>query len=618
MEQITGHGRTIYQLLSGRKFEIDYYQREYKWGEKQVQELIQDLSLKFLENFEPTHEPEKVAEYKHYFLGSIIISRKNAVDYIVDGQQRLTTITLLLIYLNNLQKDSGQRVAIDSLIFSEMYRKKSFNLNDEERTNCVSALYEDKAFDQTGQPESVQNIIARYETIRSSFPEELTKGALPFFIDWLIQNVHLVEIIAASDEDAYTIFETMNDRGLSLAPTDMLKGYLLSRIGVGEKRTIANDIWKKRVSLLNDIGKEETSDCIKNWVRSQYAQSIRERKKGARPEDFDRIGTEFHRWVREKEEDIGLTTDQDFFTFIERDFQSYSQQYISFRNAEMNLTKDLESIYFNAQNGFTLQMILLLAPLTPDDSPDVVQLKARIVSKFIDILITRRIWNWHSITYSTMQYATFIVMRDIRRKSPEELVRILRQRLDAEHEVFSSNDRYSVHQQNRRLVHLILARMIDFIERESGMPSRYLEYVNVNVPPKNRFEVEHIWAKKPERHVDDFPHANDFLEYRNRIGGLLLLPKDINDSVGEKPYDYKQKRVYGSQNILARSLTEGCYKSNPKFIQFIQQYALPMHAHPSYKKSDLDERQDLYRRLAELIWNPDQLDECLTGNGNGA
>ena len=51
--------------------------------------------------------------------------------------------------------------------------------------------------------------------------------ALPYFVDWLIENVHLVEITAYSDDDAYTIFETMNDRGLSLSPTDMLKGTCL-------------------------------------------------------------------------------------------------------------------------------------------------------------------------------------------------------------------------------------------------------------------------------------------------------------------------------------------------------------------------------------------------------
>jgi uncharacterized protein with ParB-like and HNH nuclease domain len=79
-------------------------------------------------------------------------------------------------------------------------------------------------FDLTDRTESLQNLYQRYQDLEQSFPVELRGEALPYFIDWLLENVHLVEITAYSDDDAYTIFETMNDRGLSLSPTDMLKG----------------------------------------------------------------------------------------------------------------------------------------------------------------------------------------------------------------------------------------------------------------------------------------------------------------------------------------------------------------------------------------------------------
>lgn len=65
-------------------------------------------------------------------------------------------------------------------------------------------------------------------------------------MDWLIENVHLVEITAYSDDDAYTIFETMNDRGLSLAPADMLKGYLLANITDQSRRNAASGVWKEQ------------------------------------------------------------------------------------------------------------------------------------------------------------------------------------------------------------------------------------------------------------------------------------------------------------------------------------------------------------------------------------
>ena len=93
--EVDGKGRTVRELLSGRKYSIDYYQREYKWRTKQVKELIDDLSGKFLDSYEEGNERSAVAEYGHYFLGSTIISDKDGEKFIIDGQQRLTTLQLL-------------------------------------------------------------------------------------------------------------------------------------------------------------------------------------------------------------------------------------------------------------------------------------------------------------------------------------------------------------------------------------------------------------------------------------------------------------------------------------------------------------------------------------------
>src|ERR1700719_2682761 len=115
MKEIRGDAKTIRQLLSGAKYAIDYYQREYKWQKKQVQELLDDLSDKFFDDYEPSHERVQVEKYGHYFLGSIIISDKDGQKYIIDGQQRLTTLTLLLISLQHKIADPDQKGQIDDL-----------------------------------------------------------------------------------------------------------------------------------------------------------------------------------------------------------------------------------------------------------------------------------------------------------------------------------------------------------------------------------------------------------------------------------------------------------------------------------------------------------------------
>src|SRR3954463_1852276 len=139
--EIDGKGRTVRELLASRKYSIDYYQREYKWQRKQVAELLEDLAAKFLDSYEPGHERSAVAAYGHYFLGSIVISDKDGQKFIIDGQQRLTTLTLLLIFLHHQLEEVEQKGQIADLVFSQKYGKRSFNLDVQERADCMDALY---------------------------------------------------------------------------------------------------------------------------------------------------------------------------------------------------------------------------------------------------------------------------------------------------------------------------------------------------------------------------------------------------------------------------------------------------------------------------------------------
>ena len=123
--EVDGKGRTVHELLSGRKYSIDYYQREYKWRPKQVPELLDHLSGKFRDNHEEGNERSAVAECGHYFLGSVIISDKDGEKFIIDGRQRLTTLTLPLIFLQHNLADDDQKGQNAELIFSQRFGKRS-------------------------------------------------------------------------------------------------------------------------------------------------------------------------------------------------------------------------------------------------------------------------------------------------------------------------------------------------------------------------------------------------------------------------------------------------------------------------------------------------------------
>jgi len=607
--EIRGESKTVRQLLSGVKYSIEFYQREYLWQEKQIQELIQDLTGRFSEDHDDSNERSAVANYGHYFLGSIVISAKNGVKYIIDGQQRLTSLTLLLIFLNNAQKDRPDQVSIKDLILSEKYGKKSFNLDIEERAHCMEVLFNQEPINRLTNTPSIQNILARYSDIENFFPADIKDETLPYFIDWLIDNVHLVEITAYSDDDAYTIFETMNDRGLSLSPADMLKGFLLANITDEEKRNQAAAIWKQNMVDLRELGPEEGSDFIKTWLRSQYAMSIRRREKGARPEDYDKLGTEFHRWVRDHTRQIELNRSEDYFRFFDRDLNFYAAQYRLMRTAAKKYTPGLENIYHLAQLGFTLQYPVMLAPLQTADNAETIQKKLRMVSIFLEIILARRLWNWHSISYSTLQYTMFNHLRDIRGKPLNELAEILTAKLAAQEEGFN-NPNFSMHKMNRFMIHCLLARMTDALERACKLPSHYLEYMNVTSDPKNRYEVEHIWASHPERHEDEFKNPSEFYEHRNRIGGLLLLPRKFNASYNDLPYENKLDH-YLKANLLAQSLHPLAYKNNPGFIELINRTGLPFVPYEHFHRADLEARQALYCRLAEFTWSPGHILEVL-------
>ena len=230
MREIRGNAKNLRALLAGAKFAIDYYQREYRWATKQVAELIEDLAEKFRDDYESADERSAVENYGHYFLGSIIISDRDGPKFIIDGQQRLTTLTLLLIHIYVQLEDDEQKAQIADLIFSLKFGRHWFNLDVDERAACMEALFTGSPSEEASQPESAAYILRRFRGVTELFPGDLAEDALPYFADWLIEDVHLVEITAYSDADAYTTFETMNDRGLSLTPTDMLKGYLLENI----------------------------------------------------------------------------------------------------------------------------------------------------------------------------------------------------------------------------------------------------------------------------------------------------------------------------------------------------------------------------------------------------
>jgi hypothetical protein len=607
MKRIEARARTVRELLDGAKFSIDFYQREYAWQERQIRELIDDLTGKFLDAYEPTHARHEVESYGHYFLGSIVISNKQSHRYIVDGQQRLTSLTLLLIFLHHRLRDQPEASGLLNLIYSSKYGRKSFNLDVPDREEVMRCVLEGRLPDLTGQGESVRNIADRFANLTDYFPQEIAGTSLVYFVDWLLENVHLVEIEAFSDEEAYTIFETMNDRGLSLSLPEMLKGYILANITHEADQRAVNALWKDHMQALKSLGEEEDVDFFKNWLRARHAQTIRPGKKDAENKDYERIGAEFHRWIRDTRTKLQLNGSDTFLRFAQQDLDFYARQTLAIRRAALTLTPGWESIRYNEDRGFTLQTQVLLAALSPSDAPDTVRRKITVVADFIDIWLARRAWNFRTTSYSSVKYTVFILTQKLRDKSLSELSAFLRAELDAQPERFATQPRFRLHQQNYRQVRHILARLTHWVDGQCGLASHFEDLISQG---RGRpFEIEHIWADHYDRFAAHFPHPSDFAEARNRLGGLLLLQRGLNQSLGDAAYEAKRDAyLSNSQNLIARSLHPLAYLKNPAFRQFIDRTGLAFRAVESFTPTDQLERQELYLRIAEWVWNPSRLD----------
>lgn len=610
MKEIDGNATNIRDLLTNERFGIDYFQRDYRWEKKHVEELVNDLSQAFLDTHSESNALAQVQNYDIYFLGSITTSKKDGQRSIVDGQQRLTTITLLLIYLYHKVENDSLKNTIAPLVSCYKFGKHSYNLNIPKRNKCMDHLFKGSELSpKAAKKPSVPNILERYKDIESVFPEEIQQSQiLEFFIEWLLERVYLVETTTDSEADAYTIFESMNDRGLSLTPAEMLRGYLLAKINNSKRQRTALTTWDNRMSELQGIGHGEGAHAIRAWLRSQYAESIRQGGRGSGPGDFDLIGTEFHRWVRDRQDDIGLRGSEAFADFVEHDFDFYAKWYRVIRRASNGLTKGLEPFVYVARTGFTftLQDMPALAPLSIKDDPVMCERKLRTVATAIDCILYRRIWNSRSNSHSRMRVYMFqSLTRQIRQVSIDELADTLCNLVESYHEQFVEND-FSLNQMNRPKIHQMIARITDYVETESDMDSSY-ESLRRRGSGKGNYQIEHVLS---ESHRDGF---DDFDYHRNKIGALVLLPGPVNASIGDMRFGKKRKH-YLKENLLAASLHDLAYENAPGFRRFRNTFkedtGLDFGPYGEFDVDAISERQELYRQLAERIWSTDSIREA--------
>lgn len=223
------------------KYKIPIYQRNYAWKELQIRQLIQDIYDYAKDNVE-NNENEK----KKYYIGTLVVrpdKEKNTFE-VIDGQQRLTTLSMLVAYLNNIVKapnntKESEKTKLENTITFQC-RQVS--------TNFLNKIWED----QSDDCDATDSITAGYQILKKSFEDIVKKETVEDYLNYLRENVIVYRISVPEDTDLNHYFEIMNTRGEQLEKHEILKAELLS---VFKYNTGTIEFYSRIWDACSDMGK---------------------------------------------------------------------------------------------------------------------------------------------------------------------------------------------------------------------------------------------------------------------------------------------------------------------------------------------------------------------------
>lgn len=601
-------------VFSNTTYYIDFYQRQYKWNDVPVKRLLDDVFFRFKNEYAKHKDSDidldkLIDDYGWYYLNSYVTNKSEGKLYIVDGQQRLTTLTLILIKLMHLAKTYESKLSfwISNKIVGQSGYSQTFWMNHEAHLATMQDLFDGKELSEidTSSGLTAKNMVANYKIIGSWLDKELTKKhKFESFVFYFLKRLVLINL-NVEQTDVPMVFEVINDRGVRLKPYEILKGKLLGQVEKKELEVLKlNELWDEQVDLINEYYEDEIDDFFTYYLRSQFVSTIGESKK------YDK---DYHRAIFQKDVNDTLQLEHNskqVKSFLQHEFKYYTSLYERILKYDDEFHDEYQHVYFNGLNEMNTQYLLILSACILEDPQE--NEKIKLVSKELDKLfcLLQLQRSYDSNNFSIMVYK---LSAEIRGQNIETIHSIfnnyLRELLsDARGTTVDGTLNYAFFKDTgielgKRFKRYFFARIERFIAENTNMQMKQNFYdLVVNTGSKNGFHIEHILAENEENHTL-FNHDMELFESeRNRLGGLLILKGKDNISSNNESYSDKLKSYAGTL-YWNETLLEDTYKSKLDFQKMIDSFNLNFRAMNTFGRDELEERHKLLFDITKHIWN---------------
>ena len=536
----------VKDIFSTKWFRIPEYQRPYIWSKDEVNDLLDDLS------FACANKPSQ-----EYFLGSFVYQSKRAraengesfeENDLLDGQQRMTTLMMLFACIRDLSDDPTVEASCHKAIFQEGDEID----NIPERTRIVFAIRQEvqdfvdqylKEPDGTSkeadfatllidtEDPSIPNMIRAIQEMRRYLTEPKNGINLKTFLMFLRNQVLLIYVATEDLDDAFRLFTILNDRGVPLRNSDILKSQNLGALEKAVDKERYAKLWEEAEGELGD-----DFDRFLNHIRTILV------KDKARLSLLDEYEQKIYN-PREKDKTTGqvkpalLVKGKPTFELVEKYLDIYATL-LSGKNSE----------HFNHRFGFDNLVSVMLTGLPSTDwIPPFMRYFERFryarLDEFLIKLDNKFSGDWIGQFSPTKRIENMnnLIEKIEQSQSPDEVLSSAL--FDFEAQWFLNSIEAAVY--GRRFTRYLLLKL-DYLFSDDSHPMTI-----------NQLSVEHILPQKPE---DGSQWKQDFSdearkEWTDKLGNLVLISMRKNTSQGRKDYADKKfayftKRISGCANSL--------------------------------------------------------------------